>query len=167
MKNTHKLKEILDSTFTNSFKHTADVLYSVKFIDSNVTNIISQLATLHSNICNGINTGRHVGYQIQVNDVELIQDTLNKLIQAYKEWYSTQVIPSNLKLYHMLAKLIETSQDIEPLIETVLNTVLKAAKTDRKLTYKEQVEALAEAKSKQTKFDIMKKSQNTKAEGSL
>ena len=55
------LINLLDSTFTTSFRHTSSVLYSVTFETSNVTETYSKLIELEKNYTNGINTGKHVG----------------------------------------------------------------------------------------------------------
>lgn len=108
-----KLIYILDSNFTTSFKHTARVLYDLKFENSNVLNTLDKLQQLRKNVENNISTGKHVGYQININDVDIVQQTLAELVNLYKNILNLNEIPSNLKLYDLLGTLRENIEKSE------------------------------------------------------
>lgn len=103
----------LENNFTKSFEYTASVRFDVVFENSNVLIILEKLQHLHYNVYNNINTGKHVGYQININDVEIVQQTLAGLVNHYKNILNLNEIPLNLKLYNLLGTLREKIKESE------------------------------------------------------
>jgi hypothetical protein len=156
---TINLINLLDSVFTTSVKHTSRVLYSVDFNTSNVLQTFEKLKELEHNFLSGINTGKHVGAQITHDDIVLAKETLNSLILKYELMNEIHAIPSRLKLHEMTKELrdYEAKLNIKGLAKEVVSEILQPAKTDKKLSKKQQLEELANKKSQERKIEMLKK----------
>ena len=127
---TSHLISLLDSTFTTSFKHTSAVLYDVAFKDSNISSTLESLNKLETNLRAGVNTGKHVGYPITVDDVLIVKDTLNAILIRYKERFGLTAIPSNSKIYTIMDKLKQDTQSAKEIAKEVLEETYKPLKED-------------------------------------
>lgn len=155
-----KLINLLDSVFTTSFKHTASMLYNVTFDTSNVLITVEKLKVLEHNFTKGINTGKHVGYQITHDDISLVRQTLNALTLQYELIHDDiHSIPSRLKLHEMLKELRENEEklNVKDLAKAVVTEILSPPKTDKKLTKKQELEESAKQKSLERKMEMIKK----------
>lgn len=151
------LVNLLDSTFVNSFKHTAQVLYSVSFETSNVSKIRDKLIELEYNVSNEINTGKHVGAQITIQDVRIVSETLKALVLHYEFINGIAYIPSNLKIHDMIKVIREHEKpSVNSIAKEVLNEILKPSKTKGRLTKKQELKNQAEKKSEERKLKIIK-----------
>lgn len=153
------LINLLDSVFTTSFKHASRVLYSVPFETSNVNKTVEKLKELEYNFTNGINTNKHVGTQITIDDITLVSKTLYALIIQYELMNEIQSIPSRLKLHEMNKELrdYEKSITVKDLAKEVVFEILQPVKSQKKLTKKQELEELAEKKSLERKMEKIKK----------
>lgn len=153
------LINLLDSVFTTSFKHTSRVLYSVAFETSNVAKTVEKLKELEYNFTNDISTGKHVGYKITHDDIVLASQSLRSLILEYELKNEILVIPSRLKLHEMTKELRENEAqlNVKGLAKEVVSEILQPAKTDKKLTKKQQLEESANKKSLERKIEMLKK----------
>lgn len=153
------LINLLDSVFCTSFKHTSRVLYSVSFETSNVNKTVERLRELEYNFTNGINTGKHVGAQITIEDITLASKTLYSLILQYELMNEIQSIPSRLKLHEMSKELreYEKSITVKDLAKEVVSEILKPIKSEKKLTKKQELDELAAKKSLDRKMEKIKK----------
>ena len=153
------LINLLDSVFTTSFKHTARELYSVPFETSNVNKTVERLKELEYNFTNGINTSKHVGTQITVDDITLVSKTLYALIIQYEMMNEIQSIPSRLKLHEMTKELRDNSEKVtvKDLAKEVVSEILQPIKSEKKLTKKQELDELAAKKSLDRKMEKIKK----------
>jgi len=154
-----KLINLLDSVFTTSFKYTSHIKYTVPFETSNVLLTVTKLNQLEHNFTNGISTGKHVGYQITHDDIILAKQTLNSLIIHYELMNEIQTIPSRLKLHEMLNELRSNEEKltVKDLAKEVVTEILQPAKTDKKLTKKQEFDESAKQKSIERKIGMIKK----------
>jgi hypothetical protein len=154
-----KLINLLDSVFTTSFKHTARVLYSVSFETSNVIKTVERVNELENNFVNGINTGKHVGAQITIEDITLVSKTLYSLMLQYELMNEIQSIPSRLKLHEMTKELRDNIEkvNVKDLAKEVVSEILQPIKPEKKLTKKQELEELAEKKSLERQLEKIKK----------
>ena len=145
-------------TFGSSFKNTAQVLYSITFENSNILETENKLKQLEFNVTNNISTGKHVGAQINIDDVKLVINTLKALKIHYEAIHKITNIPSQLKLYEMLKTIRDNErQDAKALAKDALSEILKPEKTAKKLTKKQNLTERAVKKSLERKMDIIKK----------
>jgi hypothetical protein len=153
------LINLLDSVFTTSFKHTARVLYSVPFETSNVAKTVEKLKELEYNFTNGINTGKHVGYQITINDIVLVRQSLNSLILHYELMNTIQSIPSRLKLHEMSKELRTNDEKLtaKDLAKEVVTEILQPEKPEKKRTKKQELKESASKKSLERQLAMIKK----------
>ncbi len=153
------LINLLDSTFTTSFRHTSSVLYSVTFETSNLTETYNKLIELEKNYTNGINTGKHVGLLITLSDITNVKHSFNSLVQAYLELHGINAVPSRLKLNDMLKELRvnEEKKDVINMSEKVVKNILAPNPPERKLTYKQKIKEAALKKSEERKLEMIKK----------
>ena len=154
-----KLINLLDSVFTTSFKHTSSVLYDVTFETSNVLITVEKMKLLENNFTNGISAGKHVGYQITHDDIILAKQSLNSLVIHYELMNEIQTIPSRLKLHEMLNELRSNEEKltVKDLAKEVVTEILQPAKTDKKLTKKQELDESAKQKSLERKMKMIKK----------
>jgi len=152
------LINLLDSVFTTSFKHTANILYSVSFETSNVNKTVDKIKELEINFTDNISTGKHVGAQITLDDIILVKESLNALILHYQLMLNIHSTPSRLKLHEMLKEIRENEKpDIKSVAKDVVTEILKPATTGKKLTKKQQLAEDVRKKSEERKFEIIKK----------
>lgn len=153
------LINLLDSVFTTSFKHTARELYSVPFETSNVNKTVERLKELEYNFTNGINTGKHVGAQITIDDITLVSKTLYSLTLQYELMNEIQSIPSRLKLHEMTKELRDNLEKltVKDLAKEVVSEILQPIKPEKKLTKKQELKELADKKSLERKMEKIKK----------
>jgi hypothetical protein len=156
---TIKLINLFESVFTTSFKHTASMLYSVTFETSNVSITKKKLIELEQNFTSGINTGKHVGLQITLDDIILVKQSLNSLIMSYELMYEIHTIPSKLKLHDMFKDLRENGEkkDVVDMARDVLDKVLTPEKTSEKQTKKQKTQELADKISADRQLAMIKK----------
>ena len=155
---TRLLGAQLDSIFTTSFKHTSKVLFQVEFTNSNALETIEKLNLLKYNVENKINTGKHVGSPIYVEDVLLALNTLTQIVDHYKKITNLPSIAENTKIYKM-AEFIKSSEqvDVKVIAKEVVNELLSPAKEFKKMTRKEKIKEGADLKSQERKLDLLKK----------
>jgi hypothetical protein len=153
------LINLIDSVFTTSFKHTARELYSVPFETSNVNKTVERLKELEYNFTNGINTGKHVGAQITIDDITLVSKTLYSLTLQYELMNEIQSIPSRLKLHEMTKELRNNLEKltVKDLAKEVVSEILQPNKPEKKLTKKQELKELADKKSLERKMEKIKK----------
>ena len=153
------LINLLDSVFCTSFKHTSRVIYSVSFETSNVNKTVERLKELEYNFTNGINTGKHVGAQITIDDITLVSKTLYSLTLQYELMNEIQSIPSRLKLHEMTKELRNNLEKltVKDLAKEVVSEILQPNKPEKKLTKKQELKELADKKSLERKMEKIKK----------
>lgn len=153
------LINLLDSIFTTSFKHIARELYSVSFETSNVIKTVERLKELENNFTKGINTGKHVGAQITIDDITLARQTLYSLIIQYEFMNEIQTIPSRIKLHEMTKELREYEKciNVKDLAKEVVSEILMPIKPEKKLTKKQELDELAAKKSFERQIEKIKK----------
>lgn len=156
---TINLINLFESVFTTSFKHTSSMLYSVTFETSNVAVTQSKLIELEHNFKNGINTGKHVGLQITLDDITIVKQSLYTLILSYELMHEIHAVPSKLKLHEMFKELRENGakKDVEEMAKEVLNKILIPEKSEKKPSKKEQMQELANKKSAERQIEMIKK----------
>jgi hypothetical protein len=154
-----KLINLLDSVFTTSFKHTARVLYSVSFETSNVIKTVERVNELEYNFTKGVSTGKHVGLQITIDDITLVKENLKAIILYYQLSNGISTIPSRLKLHEMIKEIRDNGDKVtvKDLAKEVVTEILKPAKTEKKLTKKEQLSEEATKKSLERQMEMIKK----------
>jgi hypothetical protein len=134
------------------------VLYDVSFETSNVLHIVERLIALNYNLSNNINTGKHVGAPITLDDVKLVQVTLKALILHYELAHNITSLPSRLKLHEMLKVIRETeTADVKKVAKDVVTEILKPLNTGKKLSKKEQITIDAKVKSNERRLATIKK----------
>jgi hypothetical protein len=147
-----------DMIFTTSFKHTGKVLYEVEFSNSNVLEIIEKLNELKYRVENNISTGKHVGAQIDTNDVQLALNTLEKIIEHYMKITGLTELSVNTKTYKMISYVRDSERlNVKTVAKEVLDEVLGPEKKDKKLTREEMIKAGAEQKTLERRLDLLKK----------
>jgi hypothetical protein len=154
-----QLINLFESVFTTSFKHTASMLYNVTFETSNVTITQKKLTELEENFKSGINTRKHVGLQITLEDITIVRQSLNSLIIAYELIYGISMLPSKLKLHEMFKELRENGEkkDVTEMAKEVLDKILVPEKAEKKLTKKEKMQELVDSKTKERQLQMIKK----------
>lgn len=147
----------LGLNFSTSFKHTANVRYNVLFENSNVCNTVKLLKDLQNNFNNGVDTLKHVGYEITSDDICMAIDNLNDIVNHYKLLNNIQSIPSKLKIYEMTEFIRENEEkrNVKDLAKDVVREIINPMKTDEKLTRKQIVSQKAEAKSMERKLKLL------------
>jgi hypothetical protein len=95
-----------ESSFSSSFKHTARVQFNVDFDSSEIQNIIEKLKLLKNNIETGRAIEIHVGWQMDIKHVHMLESLLNQILDKYEEIYYYR--PTNLKIYVVNNKLRES-----------------------------------------------------------
>jgi hypothetical protein len=95
-----------ESSFSSSFKHTARVQFNVDFDSSEIQNIIEKLKLLKNNIETGRSIEIHVGWQMDIKHVHMLESLLNQILDKYEEIYYYR--PTNLKIYVVNNKLRES-----------------------------------------------------------
>lgn len=156
---TIRLINLFESVFTTSFKHTASMLYSVTFETSNVSITKKKLIELEENFTSGINTGKHVGLQITLDEIIIVKQSLNSLILSYELMYEIHTIPPKLKLHEMFKDLRENGEkkDVIDMAKDVLDKVLKPEKTAQKQTKAQIKQDAIDKKSAERQLAMIKK----------
>lgn len=147
-----------DMIFTTSFKYTGKVLYEVEFSNSNVLEVIEKLNVLKYRVENNISTRKHVGAQIDTNDVQLALNTLEKISDHYMKITGLTELSVNTKTYKMISYIRESERlNVKAVAKQVLDEVLSPEKKDKKLTRQEIIKVGAEQKTLERKLELLKK----------
>ena len=156
---TIRLINLFESVFTTSFKHTASILYNVTFETSNVSITKTKLIELEKNFTSGINTGKHVGLQITLDDITIVKQSLHSLIIAYEFMYEIHTIPSKLKLHEMFKDLRDNGEkkDVVDIAKEVLDKVLTPEKKALKQTKAQLKQDAIDKKSAERQLAMIKK----------
>lgn len=150
---------LFESLFSTSFKHTSRILYNVTFDTSNVVITSKKLLELQRNFTSGVNTGKHVGLHITLDDITTVEQSLYSLMNEYKLFYGIQVIPSKLKLYDMIREIrgfVEKNENVD-IAKDVLDRILTPEKSGKKLNKKELIKEQASIKSNERQIEMLKK----------
>ncbi len=94
-----------ESAFSSSFKHTARTQFDIDFNSSIIQDIIDKLNLLKKKIEAGEVKNIHVGWQMDINHVNLIEQRLNQILNHYEEFFNYR--PLIQKIYSVNSKLIE------------------------------------------------------------
>lgn len=148
-----------ESVFTTSFRHTSSMLYNVTFETSNVAITKTKLIELEHNFKNGINTGKHVGLQITLDDITIVKQSLYTLTMSYELLHEIHAVPSRLKLHEMFKELRENGEkkDVIDIAKEVLEKVLTPEKKAQKQTKAQIKQDAIDKKSAERQLAMIKK----------
>jgi hypothetical protein len=134
-----------ESNYSTSFQYTARVKYDVDFNTSNIDSLTEKLNELkykvENNLCNDV----HVGFQITLEHVVIVQELLQEILNRYLTLFGR--LPINRKIYTINQKLREAeSSSAKEIAKEVIKEILTPTKEN--LTKDERVKKEAEALSK-------------------
>lgn len=92
-----------ESNFASSFKHTARVKYGVDFKTSSIYDIEENLERLKNKIVAGEFKDVHVGWEMTLEHVIMLQSLLNQILIKYEDVFFKS--PTNEKIYTINNKL--------------------------------------------------------------
>lgn len=139
--------------FGPSFIHAARCRYGVEFKDSNVENVIENLATLRKQVQE--KNAEFKAFKIKEEKVIQVQNLLQQIIEAYQDAF--HVSPNDDKIYRIINALraLETPT-VKDMAKQVLKEVLQP-EVGQKLTKSEKLKEDAKAVSMRRALQIIKK----------
>jgi len=148
-----------EANFASSFIHTALVKYGIEFKTSIINDIVENLAGLKNKLLKGEFQDVHVGWEMTVDHVEMLEKYLDKIITAYKDNFF--IHPGQMKVYEVNQKLREI--EVPSLKEFTMN-VIKGITIDTeksKLTRAERIKLEADVYTKKWSMSQVKINRKT------
>jgi len=131
-----------ESNFASSFIHTALVKYEVAFKTSVISDIQNNLLELKAKVKRGESKDVHVGWEMTIDHIEMLEKYLKIIIKAYDEHFFMN--PNNLKVYSVNQKLreVETPNLKDFTIDVLKGLTINTEK--KKLTRSQRVKQEAD-----------------------